>query len=205
MLVHVPPGPRQPCRRASAACTAACLPAATFQSARLKPMPAIKRMPPMSQPQVGLLKASARRSRPVYNQQSDFTVVVAVDHFSFPSGHSSRRVVGCGRLAAGQGMHLLDGVPAKAVSLSGLTQPVVNLSTANCNTPPPAGCRLWHCLRWRCWAAAGHGSAAAWRPGRWRWHSAALSWGEHAAAAALDARSWRASQAFLATQGFSPG
>lgn len=39
---------------------------------------------------VGLLKAAFRRSRPVYNLASDFTVVVAVDHFSFPSGHSSR-------------------------------------------------------------------------------------------------------------------
>lgn len=39
---------------------------------------------------VGLLKGAVRRSRPVYNLRSDFTVVVAVDHFSFPSGHSSR-------------------------------------------------------------------------------------------------------------------
>lgn len=40
---------------------------------------------------VGGLKAAARRPRPVYNQAAgDFTVVVAVDHFSFPSGHSSR-------------------------------------------------------------------------------------------------------------------
>lgn len=53
-------------------------------------------MLPICRPQVGLFKASVRRSRPVYNQQSDFTVVVAVDHFSFPSGHSSRRVLGGG-------------------------------------------------------------------------------------------------------------
>lgn len=43
---------------------------------------------------VGLIKASIRRSRPVYNLRSDFTVVVAVDHFSFPSGHSSRSAAG---------------------------------------------------------------------------------------------------------------
>lgn len=41
---------------------------------------------------VGAAKAAVRRARPVYNQASDFTVVVAVDHFSFPSGHSSRWV-----------------------------------------------------------------------------------------------------------------
>ncbi|KAL4419816.1 hypothetical protein ABPG75_006914 [Micractinium tetrahymenae] len=39
---------------------------------------------------VGLLKGTVRRARPVYNLRSDFSVVVAVDHFSFPSGHSSR-------------------------------------------------------------------------------------------------------------------
>ncbi len=39
---------------------------------------------------VGLLKGTVRRARPVYNLRSDFAVVVAVDHFSFPSGHSSR-------------------------------------------------------------------------------------------------------------------
>lgn len=39
---------------------------------------------------VGMLKGTVRRARPVYNLRSDFSVVVAVDHFSFPSGHSSR-------------------------------------------------------------------------------------------------------------------
>lgn len=39
---------------------------------------------------VGVLKGTVRRARPVYNLRSDFSVVVAVDHFSFPSGHSSR-------------------------------------------------------------------------------------------------------------------
>ncbi|KAL4857005.1 Choline-phosphate cytidylyltransferase 2 [Chlorella vulgaris] len=39
---------------------------------------------------VGSIKGVFRRSRPVYNLQSDFAVVVAVDHYSFPSGHSSR-------------------------------------------------------------------------------------------------------------------
>jgi membrane-associated phospholipid phosphatase len=40
---------------------------------------------------VGLLKAAARRERPVYNAAAgDMVVVVAVDRFSFPSGHSSR-------------------------------------------------------------------------------------------------------------------
>lgn len=39
-----------------------------------------------------MLKGTVRRARPVYNLRSDFSVVVAVDHFSFPSGHSSRWV-----------------------------------------------------------------------------------------------------------------
>jgi hypothetical protein len=39
---------------------------------------------------VGTLKATFRRTRPVYNNKADFLAVVAVDHFSFPSGHSSR-------------------------------------------------------------------------------------------------------------------
>ena len=39
---------------------------------------------------VGTLKGLFRRTRPVYNHKADFIVVVAVDHFSFPSGHSSR-------------------------------------------------------------------------------------------------------------------
>lgn len=45
---------------------------------------------------VGAIKGTVRRSRPVYNQTKDFLVVVAVDHYSFPSGHSSRLVSGCG-------------------------------------------------------------------------------------------------------------
>jgi len=41
--------------------------------------------------EVGLLKGLVRRSRPSYNALAkDMVVVVAVDHFSFPSGHSSR-------------------------------------------------------------------------------------------------------------------
>lgn len=43
---------------------------------------------------VGALKGAVRRSRPVYNRREDFTVVVAVDRFSFPSGHSSRCAAG---------------------------------------------------------------------------------------------------------------
>ena len=39
---------------------------------------------------VGTIKGIVRRRRPVYNDESDFTVVVSVDKFSFPSGHSSR-------------------------------------------------------------------------------------------------------------------
>lgn len=39
---------------------------------------------------VGALKGAFRRSRPVYNKKADFVVVVAVDRYSFPSGHSSR-------------------------------------------------------------------------------------------------------------------
>ena len=39
---------------------------------------------------VGTLKGLVRRARPVYNHIGDFVVVVAVDHYSFPSGHSSR-------------------------------------------------------------------------------------------------------------------
>ncbi|GAB4815928.1 hypothetical protein N2152v2_002974 [Parachlorella kessleri] len=39
---------------------------------------------------VGTLKGLFQRTRPVYNHKADFIVVVAVDHFSFPSGHSAR-------------------------------------------------------------------------------------------------------------------
>ena len=47
---------------------------------------------------VGLLKAIVRRSRPVYNVLNDMTVVVAVDAFSFPSGHSSRQARVCAQM-----------------------------------------------------------------------------------------------------------
>lgn len=39
---------------------------------------------------VGVVKGVCRRKRPVYNNMKDFLVVVSVDNFSFPSGHSSR-------------------------------------------------------------------------------------------------------------------
>ena len=39
---------------------------------------------------VGLQKGIVRRPRPVYNNSSDFLLVVAVDQFSFPSGHAAR-------------------------------------------------------------------------------------------------------------------
>ncbi|KAJ3680531.1 hypothetical protein LUZ60_016809 [Juncus effusus] len=38
---------------------------------------------------IGLLKHLIRRPRPIYNK-SDMTIVVSLDHYSFPSGHSSR-------------------------------------------------------------------------------------------------------------------
>ena len=42
--------------------------------------------------EVGILKATARRPRPQHNLiAKDMNVIVAVDHFSFPSGHSSRQ------------------------------------------------------------------------------------------------------------------
>lgn len=44
---------------------------------------------------VGTLKGTFRRCRPVYNNAADFLLVVAVDNYSFPSGHSSR----CGSCA----------------------------------------------------------------------------------------------------------
>lgn len=41
--------------------------------------------------EVGLLKGLIRRGRPVYNDDAkDMKVVVAVDQYSFPSGHASR-------------------------------------------------------------------------------------------------------------------
>lgn len=43
---------------------------------------------------VGTLKGAVRRARPVYNHAGDFVVVVAVDQFSFPSGHAARRAPG---------------------------------------------------------------------------------------------------------------
>ncbi|BDA46452.1 probable phospholipid phosphatase 6 [Coccomyxa sp. Obi] len=39
---------------------------------------------------VGTLKGLVRRARPVYNDTGDFLLVVAVDSFSFPSGHAAR-------------------------------------------------------------------------------------------------------------------
>lgn len=39
---------------------------------------------------VGTLKGIVRRARPIYNNASDFLLVVAVDSFSFPSGHAAR-------------------------------------------------------------------------------------------------------------------
>ncbi len=41
---------------------------------------------------VGAVKGMVRRARPVYNHAGDFVVVVAVDQYSFPSGHASRHV-----------------------------------------------------------------------------------------------------------------
>lgn len=43
--------------------------------------------------ETGLVKALMRRPRPQHNLiAKDMNVIVAVDHFSFPSGHSSRLV-----------------------------------------------------------------------------------------------------------------
>ncbi|MED6210007.1 hypothetical protein PIB30_060020 [Stylosanthes scabra] len=39
---------------------------------------------------IALLKLLVRRSRPTYSHHGDYNAVVSVDHFSFPSGHSSR-------------------------------------------------------------------------------------------------------------------
>ncbi len=39
---------------------------------------------------VGLLKGAIRRPRPVYNNASDFLLVIKVDQYSFPSGHAAR-------------------------------------------------------------------------------------------------------------------
>ena len=39
---------------------------------------------------VGLQKGVIRRPRPVYNNSSDFLLVVKVDQYSFPSGHAAR-------------------------------------------------------------------------------------------------------------------
>lgn len=39
---------------------------------------------------VGTLKGLVQRARPVYNNADDFLLVVAVDSFSFPSGHAAR-------------------------------------------------------------------------------------------------------------------
>lgn len=39
---------------------------------------------------VGLQKGIVRRPRPLYNNSSDFLLVVAVDQYSFPSGHAAR-------------------------------------------------------------------------------------------------------------------
>ena len=39
---------------------------------------------------VGTLKALLQRPRPLYNHAGDFLLVVAVDRYSFPSGHAAR-------------------------------------------------------------------------------------------------------------------
>ena len=39
---------------------------------------------------VGTLKGLFRRPRPLYNYSEDFVLVVAVDKYSFPSGHAAR-------------------------------------------------------------------------------------------------------------------
>ena len=42
---------------------------------------------------VGALKGIFRRPRPEYNISGDFVLVVAVDKYSFPSGHAARQVI----------------------------------------------------------------------------------------------------------------
>lgn len=42
---------------------------------------------------VGALKGIFRRPRPEYNISGDFILVVAVDKYSFPSGHAARQAV----------------------------------------------------------------------------------------------------------------
>ncbi|RLN09634.1 uncharacterized protein C2845_PM11G31140 [Panicum miliaceum] len=49
---------------------------------------------------VGLVKVAVRRPRPAYNAK-DMYVAVAADHWSFPSGHSSRAFLVAAFLAAG--------------------------------------------------------------------------------------------------------
>lgn len=49
---------------------------------------------------VGLVKVVVRRPRPAYNAK-DMYVAVAADHWSFPSGHSSRAFLVAAFLAAG--------------------------------------------------------------------------------------------------------
>ncbi|XP_057727320.1 probable lipid phosphate phosphatase beta [Arachis stenosperma] len=39
---------------------------------------------------IAVLKLIVRRSRPTYSHHGDYNAVVPVDHFSFPSGHTSR-------------------------------------------------------------------------------------------------------------------
>ncbi|OEL17733.1 hypothetical protein BAE44_0021253 [Dichanthelium oligosanthes] len=49
---------------------------------------------------VGLVKVAVRRPRPAYNAK-DMYVAVAADHWSFPSGHSSRAFLVAAFVAAG--------------------------------------------------------------------------------------------------------
>lgn len=44
---------------------------------------------------VGALKGIFRRPRPEYNISGDFIMVVAVDKYSFPSGHAARQASSC--------------------------------------------------------------------------------------------------------------
>ncbi|KAK9847795.1 hypothetical protein WJX84_009050 [Apatococcus fuscideae] len=58
---------------------------------------------------VGLLKGIVRRPRPSYNNPDDFLLVVAVDKWSFPSGHASRVAYMAGFacvIAAANGSHM---------------------------------------------------------------------------------------------------
>ena len=132
---------------------------------------------------VGAAKGLVRRPRPVYNHRGDFVAIVAVDRFSFPSGHSSRLVVcdtcpavvvvaaaawGC--LEDQHYIAIHSRLTSRAQLCWGEERPAPPRRCVLFSRPdlPAVVCPLW--LYWRpcCWRTLAPGCVLAWPVGRWR-------------------------------------